>query len=57
MEDLTGKQLGPYQIINRLGVGGMATVFKAYQPRMDRYVALKVMARHFSDNPEFVNRF
>ncbi|MFC1489536.1 SUMF1/EgtB/PvdO family nonheme iron enzyme, partial [Thermodesulfobacteriota bacterium] len=47
----------PYQIVDRLGVGGMATVFKAYQPRMDRYVALKVMARHFSKNPEFVSRF
>jgi len=57
MENLTGKQLGPYQIVDRLGVGGMATVFKAYQPKMDRYVALKVMDRHFSDNPEFVSRF
>jgi formylglycine-generating enzyme required for sulfatase activity/serine/threonine protein kinase len=57
MEDLTGKQLGPYQIVSRLGAGGMATVFKAYQPKMDRYVALKVLQRHFSNNPQFVNRF
>jgi len=57
MEDLTGKQLGQYQIVARLGVGGMATVFKAYQPRMDRYVALKILPRHFSDNPEFISRF
>jgi formylglycine-generating enzyme required for sulfatase activity len=57
MEDLIGKQLGPYQIISQLGIGGMATVFKAYQPKMDRYIALKVIPRHFSKNPEFISRF
>ena len=57
MEDLIGKQLGPYQVVAQLGMGGMATVFKAYQPKMDRYVALKVLPRHFSRNPEFVSRF
>ncbi len=57
MEDLTGKQLGPYQIISQLGVGGMATVFKAYQPKMDRYIALKILPRHLSKNPEFISRF
>ena len=57
MEDLTGKQLGPYQIVSRLGIGGMATVFKAYQPIMDRYVALKILPRHFSNNPQFASRF
>jgi serine/threonine protein kinase len=57
MEDLTGKQLGPYQIISPLGEGGMAAVFKAYQPSMDRYVALKVLPRHFASDPEFIGRF
>lgn len=57
MEDLTGKQLGPYQIVAALGEGGMATVFKAYQPSMDRYVALKVLPRHFASDPEFIGRF
>ena len=57
MEDLTGKQLGPYQIVSPLGEGGMAAVYKAYQPSMDRYVALKVLPRHFASDPEFVNRF
>lgn len=57
MDALTGRQLGPYQIIARLGEGGMATVFKAYQPKMDRYLALKVLNRHFSENPEFLSRF
>ena len=57
MEDLTGKQLGPYQIVAPLGEGGMAAVFRAYQPGMDRYVALKVLPRQFAEDPEFSGRF
>jgi hypothetical protein len=57
MEDLTGKQLGPYQIVGPLGEGGMAAVFRAYQPGMERYVALKVLPRVFADDPEFAARF
>ena len=57
MEDLTGKQFGPYQIVAPLGEGGMAAVYKAYQPAMERYVALKVLPRHLADDPEFITRF
>ncbi|MBI5567765.1 MAG: serine/threonine protein kinase [Chloroflexi bacterium] len=57
MEDLTGKQLGSYQIVAPLGEGGMAAVYQAYQPAMDRYVALKVLPRHFAADPQFVSRF
>jgi serine/threonine protein kinase/WD40 repeat protein len=57
MEDLTGKQLGKYQIIAPLGEGGMAAVYKAYQPGMDRNVALKILPRHFASDPQFVGRF
>jgi serine/threonine protein kinase len=57
MEDLTGKQFGSYQIIAPLGAGGMAAVYKAYQPAMERHVALKVLPRHMSSSEEFVNRF
>ena len=57
MEELIGKQLGAFQIVEPLGEGGMASVYKAYHPRMDRYVALKILPRHFSENPEFVSRF
>jgi len=57
MEDLTGKQLGPYQIVAPLGEGGMAAVFRAYQPGMERYVALKILPRVFADDPAFSARF
>lgn len=57
MEDLTGKQLGKYQVVGALGEGGMAAVYKAYQAGMDRYVALKILPRHFASDPEFVGRF
>ena len=57
MEDLSGKQLGVYRVVSLQGEGGMAAVFKAYQPAMDRYVALKVLPRHFASNPQFVARF
>ncbi len=57
MEDLTGKRLGPYQIVAPLGEGGMAAVYKAFQPGMDRYVALKILPRQLASDPEFVGRF
>ena len=57
MEGLTGKQLGPYQIVAPLGEGGMAAVFRAYQPGMERYVALKILPRVFADDPAFSARF
>src|SRR5512143_62258 len=57
MEDLTGKQFGPYQIVAPLGEGGMAAVYKAYQPSMERYVAIKVLPRQMAESPEFIARF
>jgi len=57
MEDLTGKQFGHYQIVTPLGEGGMAAVYKAYQPSMERYVAIKVLPRHMASTEEFLNRF
>jgi serine/threonine protein kinase len=57
VEDLTGKQFGPYQIVAPLGEGGMAAVYKAYHPAVERYVALKVLPRHMVTSEEFLTRF
>ncbi len=52
-----GQTLGPYRIINQVGQGGMATVYKAYQPSMDRNVAVKVLPSQLAQSPEFTQRF
>ncbi|GAB4556558.1 MAG: hypothetical protein OHK0023_28980 [Anaerolineae bacterium] len=58
MSDLSGTTLGKYQIIERLGRGGMATVYRAYQAGIDRFVAIKVVHEHLSeDDPQFIERF
>ena len=57
MADLIGKTLGQYQIVELAGQGGMATVYKAYQPSLHRYVALKVLPEYLAHDQEFVRRF
>ncbi|TMD65721.1 MAG: serine/threonine protein kinase [Chloroflexi bacterium] len=54
---LTGRSLGQFRIVERIGAGGMATVFKAYQPNLDRYVAIKVLPAYHARDPVFVKRF
>ncbi len=52
-----GENVGPYRIIEQLGQGGMATVFKAYHAALDRYVAIKVLHPAFKEEPNFLSRF
>ena len=54
---LVGRSLGQFRIVERIGSGGMATVFKAYQPTLDRYVAVKVLPAFHARDPIFVKRF
>ena len=48
---------GRYRIEGRLGVGGMSTVHLAFDSRLERYVAIKLLAEHLADDPTFVSRF
>lgn len=58
MEDsLIGHTLGAYRLIDRLGQGGMATVYKAYEAALDRYVAIKVLPQILAADPTFTQRF
>lgn len=52
-----GENIGPYRIIEQLGQGGMATVYKAYHAALDRYVALKVLHPAFHQDLTFTTRF
>ncbi|MFN8413109.1 MAG: protein kinase [Anaerolineales bacterium] len=52
-----GENIGPYRIIEQLGQGGMATVYKAYHAALDRYVALKVLHPAFHQDQTFTARF
>src|SRR5437588_43564 len=54
---LVGRSLGQFRIVEHIGAGGMATVFKAYQPNLDRYVAIKVLPAYHARDPIFVKRF
>ncbi|RLB23012.1 MAG: hypothetical protein DRG71_06485, partial [Deltaproteobacteria bacterium] len=55
---LIGETLGKkYHIVEQIGRGGMATVFKAYEPALDRYLAIKVLSPQHALAPGFSKRF
>jgi len=54
---LAGKTLGNFRIDEPIGSGGMATVFKALQLTLGRYVAIKVLPSRYAREPNFVKRF
>jgi len=57
MSDLIGHTFGSYRIVEKLGTGGMAEVYKAFQPRLERYVALKFIRADLMAEPNFFTRF
>jgi len=52
-----GARLGPYEISDPLGAGGMGEVYRARDTRLDRTVAIKVLPSHLSDNVQLRQRF
>lgn len=54
---MLNRKLGKYEVVERLGRGGMAEVYRAYHANLDRYVAIKVLHPFLADDPEFKERF
>jgi predicted Ser/Thr protein kinase len=52
-----GSNLGPYRVEERIGRGGMATVYRGYQSSLSRYVAIKVLPAFFAEEEGFFERF
>src|SRR5262249_42890270 len=52
-----GTKLGRYEIVSRLGVGGMGEVYLASDTLLDRKVALKVLSAKFTENKDWLRRF
>jgi Tol biopolymer transport system component len=53
----TGARLGPYEILSRLGAGGMGEVYRARDTRLGRDVAIKILPSSFSSDPDRLRRF
>ncbi|MBZ0285165.1 MAG: protein kinase, partial [Anaerolineae bacterium] len=57
IDNLGGQKLGPYEVRDILGIGGMGAVYRAYQPSLNREVALKVLPPQLAAEREFIERF
>ncbi|HPN38608.1 MAG TPA: protein kinase [Melioribacteraceae bacterium] len=57
MENYIGKNIESYKIVSLLGKGGMGVVYKAYDTKLDRYVAIKMLNSQNNDNERFIERF
>ncbi len=57
MIDFANGQLDRYQLRERLGSGGMARVYKAWDTNLERLVAIKILHEHLADDPTFKERF
>jgi len=57
MEDLIGKIIDNYRIVSVLGKGGMGIVYRAYDTKLDRYVAIKMLLYQAHNKERFIERF
>src|SRR5258706_9908817 len=57
MRELSDHKLGPYHILEPIGRGGMAIIYRAYHPATDRLAAVKLLLDSPADDPQIVRRF
>lgn len=57
MDELLGKKIENYKIVSVLGKGGMGIVYKAYDTKLERYVAIKMLSSQLFSKERFVERF
>ena len=57
LNDIAVRSLGRYRLIEQIGRGGMASVYKAHDPTEDRFVALKVLYPDLAQDKQFIRRF
>ncbi len=57
MDDLIGRTLGHYRVVEQIGAGGMGVVYRAHDERLDRDVAVKVLPKEVADDPDRLRRF
>jgi serine/threonine protein kinase/DNA-binding XRE family transcriptional regulator len=56
-EDLTGRAIRGYALAERIGKGGMGSVYRAVQPNVEREVAVKIILPVYANHPDFIRRF
>ncbi len=54
---MANRRIGKYEVLERLGRGGMAEVYRARDVNLDRFVAIKILHAFLADDPEFISRF
>src|ERR1700687_707594 len=57
MAILTGRRLGPYEILSSIGAGGMGEVYKTHDSKLGRDVAIKVLPEAFAHDADRLSRF
>ncbi|MBN1305905.1 MAG: serine/threonine protein kinase [Anaerolineales bacterium] len=57
MANMVGFMLGKFKLVERLGKGGMAEVYKAYHEKLDRYVTVKILHTYLAEGEDFLARF